>query len=57
LLPDEFQLLAKRPLCAVQIIAHTEKPLFGVPFHPEQYDETHSDGRNLLENFFKVAAV
>jgi len=56
-LPDEFLRLAETDLCKVQIVAHKTAPLFGVQFHPEQYDDTHPGGRKILENFFKVAGV
>lgn len=39
------------------MIAHAERPLFGTQFHPEAYDESHSDGRVLLENFFRIAGI
>jgi GMP synthase-like glutamine amidotransferase len=53
-LPEGFRVLAESDLCHVQVIAHQDRPLFGVQFHPEEYDEAHSDGSKLLENFFKM---
>ncbi len=53
-LPPEFQNLATSSICPIQIIAHRERPLFGVQFHAEKYDDVHPDGRKLLENFFQI---
>jgi GMP synthase (glutamine-hydrolysing) len=52
--PQGFQVLAESDLCQVQAIAHRDRPLFGVQFHPEEYDDTHLDGRQLLGNFLKM---
>ncbi len=54
--PGGFRVLAMSDLCDVQSIAHEEMPLLGTQFHPELYDDTHQDGRKILENFFKFAA-
>ncbi|MCL4298573.1 MAG: gamma-glutamyl-gamma-aminobutyrate hydrolase family protein [Anaerolineae bacterium] len=52
--PPGFLVLAESDLCRVQAIAHTDRPLFGVQFHPEEYDQAHPDGRRLLENFLRM---
>ena len=52
--PPGFQVLAESNLCQIQALVHTERPLFGVQFHPEEYDDAHPDGRKLLENFFRI---
>ncbi len=52
--PAGFQNLANSDLCGVQAIAHFNLPLYGVQFHPEEYDAEHGDGRILLENFFRI---
>jgi GMP synthase (glutamine-hydrolysing) len=52
--PPGFHVLAESDLCRVQAIAHTDRPLFGVQFHPEEYDETHLDGRRVLQNFLAL---
>ena len=54
LVPDGFQAIAESEVTSIQAIAHIELPLFGVQFHAEQYDETHLDGRKVIENFFKI---
>jgi GMP synthase (glutamine-hydrolysing) len=53
--PPGFDLLASTPDCRVQAIKHRERMVYGVQFHPEQYDDTHPDGRAVLENFFRLA--
>jgi GMP synthase (glutamine-hydrolysing) len=55
--PPGYDVLADSELCAIQAIAHSEQPLYGVQFHPEAYDEGHPDGRKLLENFFRLAGI
>jgi GMP synthase-like glutamine amidotransferase len=51
--PPEFEILARNQMSGVQAMAHREKPLFGVQFHPAIHDREHPDGRRLLENFFR----
>lgn len=53
--PVSFRTLAESTLCPVQAIAHRDRPLFGVQFHPEEYDDTHPDGKKVLENFLGLA--
>lgn len=55
--PPGFQVLAASALCPIQAIAHLERPLFGVQFHPEEYDAAHPDGRRVIENFFKLVGA
>jgi len=55
--PARFQVLAESELCPIQILAHESRPLFGVQFHPEAYDEAHPAGRQLLANFFRLAGI
>ena len=52
--PPGFDVLASSEQCAVQAIAHRERPLFGTQFHPEAYDDRYGDGRQLLLNFFRT---
>jgi GMP synthase-like glutamine amidotransferase len=54
--PAGFHRLAESELCSIQAIGHGERPLFGLQFHPEEYDEAHPAGRQVLENFFKCIA-
>jgi len=55
--PTGFQVLAESDVCRRQIITHTQRPLFGTQFHPEEYDEAHPDGCRLIRNFFAIAGV
>ena len=54
-LPSDFQILAKSKYCSIQSIAHQTKPLFGTQFHPEQYNDTYAEGKQILKNFFEIA--
>lgn len=56
-LPDEFELLASTDLCRVQAIKHKTRLLYATQFHPEGYEESRMDGKQLLLNFFKTAGV
>lgn len=51
--PPDFEILARNQVSGIQAMAHREKPLFGVQFHPTIHDREHPDGRRLLENFFR----
>jgi len=53
-LPKGFRCTASNPACPIQAMEHTERPLFGVQFHPELFDEAHPDGRKVLENFLAL---
>ncbi len=50
-LPPGFELTASNPTCAIQAIQHASRPLFGVQFHPELFDDAHPHGRGILEGF------
>ena len=56
-LPPEFMLLASNDNCRVQAMRHRERPVYGTQFHPEGHTEEYSDGRRLLENFFRLGEV
>lgn len=53
-LPKGFRLTAGNETCAIQAMEHIERPLFGVQFHPELFDEEHPDGQKVLENFLET---
>ena len=53
-LPKGFRSTASNSTCAIQAMEHTERPLFGVQFHPELFDEEHPEGRRVLENFLEM---
>jgi GMP synthase - Glutamine amidotransferase domain len=54
-MPDSCLLLAKSAMCGIHAIRHRERPIYGLQFHPEKYDEDHPHGRTILENFFRIA--
>jgi GMP synthase (glutamine-hydrolysing) len=53
-LPPGFRLRAFNEACAIQAMQHERRPLFGVQFHPELFDDEHPDGRRILENFLQL---
>jgi len=53
-LPKGFLLLATNKNCRIQAMRHKERPIYGVQFHPERFDEEHPHGRRILENFFSL---
>ena len=54
-LPAEFELLASTDECRIQAMRHKSRPLYGVQFHPQIFDDEHPDGRRIIENFLKIA--
>lgn len=53
--PKGFVATAANETCAIQAMQHEERPVFGVQFHPELFDETHPHGRKVIENFLTFA--
>ena len=53
-LPPDFLATAHNETCPIQAMQHKERPLFGVQFHPELFDDAHPDGRGVLENFLSL---
>ncbi|HEY8203481.1 MAG TPA: gamma-glutamyl-gamma-aminobutyrate hydrolase family protein [Pyrinomonadaceae bacterium] len=53
-LPNDFVCTATNETSTIQAMQHTSRPLFGVQFHPELFDEEHPHGRIVLENFLKL---
>lgn len=53
-LPPGFRRTASNATCAIQAMEHEAKPLFGVQFHPELFDEDHPHGRRIVENFLRL---
>ncbi|MEA3136188.1 MAG: hypothetical protein QOC71_469 [Thermoplasmata archaeon] len=51
-LPPGFKVLATSPTCAVQVMRHETRPLFGTAFHPEV--EHTVDGVALFKNFVRI---
>lgn len=55
--PAGFITCASSPSSPIQAIARRDRPVFGVQFHPERYDDTHRDGETVLRNFFATARL
>ena len=53
-LPAGFHRTAFNDTCAIQAMQHESKPLFGVQFHPELFDDEHPQGRRIVENFLNL---
>ncbi len=56
-LPESFRVLARSEECAVEAIAAEDRPWWGTQFHPEEFDEGHPAGEQVLRNFFELARV
>ncbi|MBO4369908.1 MAG: glutamine-hydrolyzing GMP synthase [Paludibacteraceae bacterium] len=53
-LPQGYQIIASTKDCEVAAVAHTEKQIYGIQFHPEV---THSRyGMQLLDNFIDICS-
>lgn len=46
--PPGFRLEASSSVCPIQALTHESMPLAGVQFHPEDYDDCHPDGQQVL---------
>lgn len=53
-LPGDFTVDAESEDGTVMAIAHRERPLFGIQFHPESYGTTGGD--RIIRNFLDIAA-
>ena len=53
-LPRGFRRTASNEACSIQAMEHTGRPLFGVQFHPELFDDAHPDGQQVLRNFLAI---
>jgi GMP synthase (glutamine-hydrolysing) len=56
-LPKGFHATAWNDSSPVQAMEHSSRPLFGVQFHPELFDEQHPDGRRVIENFLSISVA
>jgi len=54
-LPEELRVTAWAPDGVVMGLRHTQRPLFGVQFHPESV--LTPEGHRLLENFARLARL
>jgi GMP synthase (glutamine-hydrolysing) len=55
--PEEVDVLARSPGCAVEAIAVPHRRWWGTQFHPECFSEEHPDGGRILANFFRLAGL
>jgi len=53
-LPPGFRCTATNQACPIQAMEHTSRPVFGVQFHPELFDDQQADGRLIVENFLDL---
>jgi GMP synthase-like glutamine amidotransferase len=53
-LPRDLLLLATGGHCKIEMMRHKTRPVYGVQFHPENYEKPFMHGRKLLENFAAV---
>ena len=52
--PPGFTARASSPWSAIQAIERLDRPVFGVQFHPERYDDAHPLGAVILRNFITL---
>lgn len=50
-LPAGFAQIASDDVSPLQAFMHPTRPIYGVQFHPEKWDEANPAGRTILENF------
>jgi GMP synthase (glutamine-hydrolysing) len=53
-LPEGFRRTAWNANCPIQAMEHETRPVFGVQFHPELFDDEHPDGRRIMESFLAL---
>lgn len=56
-LPPGFELLATSAECKIEMMKHSERPLYGAQFHAEAWQEPYLDGQKVMANFFKLAGL
>ncbi len=53
--PDELEVTAETDDGLIMAVAHRDRPVYGVQFHPESIASEH--GRRILRNFLDLAAA
>lgn len=53
-LPDGFRRTATNDTCEIQAMQEMGRRVYGIQFHPELFDETHTEGRRIVENFLSL---
>ena len=56
-MPAGFENLAMTDECPIQVIKRQDKLVYGTQFHPELYDDDHSDGRRVISNFLSLSGI
>lgn len=56
-LPPKFVRIARSEDTDIEAIKHEEKPLYGVQFHPERWNQENLAGKKILENFIEKIAL
>ncbi len=56
-LPPDFIHLARDDNCEIQAMKHKDRPIYGTQFHPEAWTETYPDGKQFMQNFFRIAGL
>jgi GMP synthase (glutamine-hydrolysing) len=51
-LPAHFRPLAHSAICSAEAMAHEDKPIYGVQFHPEVWHTEH--GETMFKNFLGI---
>lgn len=52
--PRGFRRTAWNETCSIQAMQHETRPLFGVQFHPELFNEEQPAGRSVLQAFLRL---
>ena len=56
-LPQDFVRIARSDDTESEAMRHEEKPVYGVQFHPERWNEGNPAGKRILENFIEKIAL
>ena len=56
-LPPNFVRIATSADADTEGMRHEDRPIYGVQFHPEKWNETNPAGRRILENFVQRIAT
>lgn len=53
-LPPAFERTAFNQTCKIQAMQHQTRPVFGIQFHPELFNEEFPAGQSVIENFLAL---
>lgn len=56
-LPKDFVLLASTKGTKIQAFRHRTRLIYGTQFHPENYNDYYPAGKQVIQNFFKMAGI